>query len=40
MHQPRRQIVDPVTSVIALLISAALGLLSLLVVLLMLALGF
>ena len=39
MHQPRRHVVDPVTSVIALLISAALGLFSLLVLLLMLAFG-
>ena len=40
MYQPRRRIVDPVTSVIALLVSAALGLVGLLVLLLMLALGF
>ncbi len=40
MHHPRRHIVDPVTSVIALLVSAALGLFGLLVLLLMLALGF
>jgi hypothetical protein len=40
MHQPRRQIVDPVTSVITLLVCAAWGLLGLLVLLLTLALGF
>ncbi len=40
MHQPPRQIGDPVTSVIALLVCAALGTLGLLVLLLTLALGF
>jgi hypothetical protein len=39
MRQPPRQIDDPVTSVIALLISAALGFLGLVVLMLTLALG-
>jgi hypothetical protein len=40
MRQPPRHIDDPVTAVIALLITAALGFLGLLVLMLMLALGF
>ena len=39
MHQPPRHIDDPVTSVIALLISAVLGFLGLLVLVFTLALG-
>jgi hypothetical protein len=39
MRQPLRHIEDPVTSVVALLVSAALGLLGVLVLGLMLALG-
>ena len=39
MRQPPRHIADPLTSVIALLISAVLGLIGLLVLLLTLALG-
>ena len=39
MHQPPRHIEDPVTSVIALLISAVLGFLGLLVLMFTLALG-
>ena len=39
MRQPPRHIDDPLTSVIALLISAVLGFLGLLVVILTLALG-
>ena len=40
MRQPLHHIEDPVTSVVALLIWAALGVLGLLVLALMLALGF
>ncbi|HEV8225296.1 MAG TPA: hypothetical protein VGP74_08540 [Rubrobacteraceae bacterium] len=40
MHKPLRHIEDPLTSVVALLIWAALGFLSLLVVMLTLAFGF
>ena len=40
MHKPLRHIEDPVTSVIALLVCAALGFLGLLVLMLTLALGF
>ena len=40
MHKPLRHIEDPVTSVVALLVSAALGFLGLLVLMLTLALGF
>jgi hypothetical protein len=40
MHQPLRHIDDPLPSVVALLVWAALGLLGLLVLALMLALGF
>jgi hypothetical protein len=40
MRQPLRHIEDSVTSVVALLLWAALGLLGLLVLALMLALGF
>jgi hypothetical protein len=39
MHQPPRHIDDPVTSVIALIISALLGFLGLLVLMFTLALG-
>jgi hypothetical protein len=40
MHKPLRHIEDPVTSVVALLLSAALGFFGLLVLMLTLALGF
>jgi hypothetical protein len=40
MHKPLRHIEDPVTSVVALLVWAALGFLGLLVLMLTLALGF
>lgn len=40
MHRPPRNIEDPVTSVVALLVCAALGFLGLLVFMLALALGF
>lgn len=40
MHKPLRHIEDTVTSVIALLISAALGFFGVVVLVLMLALGF
>ena len=40
MRQPGRHIEDPVTSVVALLVWAALGFLGLLVLMLTLALGF
>jgi hypothetical protein len=40
MRQPGRHIEDPVTSVVALLVSAALGFIALLMLMLTLALGF
>jgi hypothetical protein len=40
MHKPLRHIEDPVTSVVALFVWAALGSLGLLVLMLTLALGF
>jgi hypothetical protein len=40
MHQPPRQMGDPVTLVIALLLCAPLGILGLLVLMLTLAFGF
>jgi hypothetical protein len=40
MHKPLRYIEDPITSVVALLVWAALGFLGLLVLMLTLALGF
>ena len=40
MHKPLRHIEDPVTSIVALLVWAALGFLGLLVLMLTLALGF
>jgi len=40
MHKPLRHIEDPVTSVVALLVWAALGYLGLLVLMLTFALGF
>jgi hypothetical protein len=40
MRQPFRHIEDPITSVVALLVCAALGFFGLLALMLMLALGF
>jgi hypothetical protein len=40
MHKPLRYVEDPVTSIVALLVSVALGFLGLLVLMLTLALGF
>ena len=40
MHKPLRHIEDPVTSIVALLVSVAFGFLGLLVLMLTLALGF
>jgi hypothetical protein len=40
LHKPLRHIEDPVTSIVALLVSVALGFLGLLVLMLTLALGF
>ena len=40
MHKPLRYVEDPITSIVALLVSVALGFVGLLVLMLTLALGF
>ena len=40
MHKPLRHVEDPITSIVALLVSVALGFVGLLVLVLTLALGF